>query len=133
MEFRESFRAGRFVTERGAVAGLAAMISLSAIAFAGLAACRRTPALTDQQLEGKHLYQVRCAHCHEENDLVLKKVPPDLHSVFRQSKLPSGTPATDPEVRRVVLMGKGTMPSFAGRFSDQQMNDLLAYLHSGLQ
>jgi mono/diheme cytochrome c family protein len=37
------------------------------------------------------------------------------------------------EVRRVVLMGKGLMPSFAGRFSDDQMAALLAYLHTGLR
>ena len=39
----------------------------------------RPQPLTAQQAEGKHLYEVRCAHCHEENDLQLKKVPPDLH------------------------------------------------------
>lgn len=99
----------------------------------GLAACHRVPALTPQETEGKHLYSVRCAHCHEDNDLALKKVPPDLHDVFEKTKLPSGAPATDLEVKRVVLSGKGMMPSFAGRFSDEQMNDLLAYLHTGLR
>jgi mono/diheme cytochrome c family protein len=32
-----------------------------------------------------------------------------------------------------VLVGKGTMPAFAGRFTDQQMVALLAYLHTGLR
>ena len=91
------------------------------------------PALTPQEAEGKHLYAVRCAHCHEDNDLALKKVPPDLHDVFSRTTLPSGAPATDPEVKRVVLSGRGMMPSFAGRFTDDQMNDLLAYLHTGLR
>ncbi len=76
---------------------------------------------------------VRCAHCHQDNDLNLKKVPPDLHAVFTQSKLPSGAPATDAEVIRVVIAGKGMMPSFAGRFTDEQMTDLIAYLHTGLR
>jgi mono/diheme cytochrome c family protein len=98
-----------------------------------LAGCRSVPALTGQQLEGKHLYAGRCAHCHQENDLALKKVPPDLHSVFKGSKLPGGAPATDGEVRRLVLTGKGMMPSFAGRFDDEQMAALLAYLHTGLR
>jgi mono/diheme cytochrome c family protein len=100
------------------------------VAVATSAGCYR---LTDQQLEGKHLYEVRCAHCHRDNDLGLKKVPPDLHSVFRRSTLPSGAPATDSEVARVVLAGKGLMPSFAGRFTDEQMQSLLAYLHTGLK
>jgi mono/diheme cytochrome c family protein len=98
-----------------------------------LSGCRSVPALTPQQAEGKHLYAVRCAHCHEENDLALQKVPPDLHVSFKRSTLPSGAAATDAEVRRVVLEGKGLMPSFAGRFTDEQMNDLIAYLHTGLR
>jgi mono/diheme cytochrome c family protein len=104
------------------------------VAFAlTFAACRGTQPLTAQESEGKHLYQVRCAHCHEENDLELKKVPPDLHSVFKSRALPSGAPATDAEVRRVVLAGKGMMPSFNGRFDEGQMSALLAYLHTGLR
>jgi mono/diheme cytochrome c family protein len=111
-----------------------AVVSLHALA-ACLAAssCHREPALTAQQQEGKHLYEVRCAHCHRDNDLALKKVPPDLHSVFARATLPSGAPATDAEVRRVVLTGKGMMPAFAGRFTDEQMAALLAYLHTGLR
>jgi cytochrome c2 len=100
---------------------------------AGLAGCHRAPPLTPQEAEGKHLYSVRCAHCHEDNDLALKKVPPELHDVFSRTALPSGAPATDPDVKRIILSGKGMMPSFAGRFSDDQMNDLLAYLHTGLR
>jgi mono/diheme cytochrome c family protein len=99
----------------------------------GLTGCHPAPSLTPQETEGKHLYSVRCAHCHEDNDLALKKVPPDLHDVLSRTTLPSGAAATNQEVKRVVLSGKGMMPSFAGRFSDDQMNDLLAYLHTGLR
>jgi mono/diheme cytochrome c family protein len=95
--------------------------------------CHAKPSLSDQERAGKHLYQARCAHCHEDNDLNLQKVPPNLHSVFAQATLPSGSPATDAEVQRVVLSGKGKMPSFAGRFTDEQMATLLAYLHTGLR
>jgi len=98
--------------------------------FAG---CHSAPQLTAQQAEGKHLYDVRCAHCHQDNDLNLKKVPPDLHNVFNRTTLPSGAPATDTNVARTVLSGKGMMPSFAGRFTDEQMAALLAYLHTGLR
>lgn len=98
-----------------------------------LAGCHSKPELTPQQAAGKHLYEVRCAHCHEDNDLNLKKVPPNLHGLFSQSTLPSGAPATDAQVRAVILAGKGMMPSFNGRFTDQQMSALLAYLHTGLR
>ena len=98
-----------------------------------ISGCHEIPKLNAQEKQGKHLYQVRCAHCHEDNDLALKKAPPDLHSVFEGPKLPSGAPATDEEVRHVLLTGKGLMPSFAGRFDDVQMRALLAYLHTGLR
>ena len=87
--------------------------------------------LTKQQLQGLALYEGRCAHCHRDNDLALKKVPPDLHNLFKRDKLPSGAPATDAEVARVVLAGKGMMPAFTGRFTPEQMAALLAYLHTG--
>jgi mono/diheme cytochrome c family protein len=99
----------------------------------GLAGCHSAPAHTPQEAAGKHLYQVRCAHCHEDNDLALKKVPPDLHGVFARKMLPSGAPATDEAVRQNVLAGKGMMPAFAGRFTEEQMAALLAYLHTGLR
>jgi mono/diheme cytochrome c family protein len=104
----------------------------AASALALLPGCGPEP-LTKQQLQGMALYQGRCAHCHEDNDLALKKVPPDLHGTFRHDKLPSGAPATDAEVQRVVIAGKGLMPSFAGRFTQDQMSALLAYLHTGLR
>jgi mono/diheme cytochrome c family protein len=98
-----------------------------------ISACHSASTLTPQETEGKRLYQVRCAHCHEDNDLALKKVPPDLRGIFARQTLPSGAPATDEAVRRNVLTGKGMMPAFAGRFSGEQMTALLAYLHTGLR
>lgn len=98
-----------------------------------LSGCHQAPKLTPREIAGKHLYQGRCAHCHEENDLALKKTPPDLHDVFKKPTLPSGASATDADVRRVVLAGKGMMPAFNGRFNEEQMAALLAYLHTGLR
>ncbi|HEY1576794.1 MAG TPA: cytochrome c [Terracidiphilus sp.] len=125
------------IAHRGSLAQFCYLAFLfSTILIAGpvvLSGCRRAPRLTDQEMEGKHLYQVRCAHCHEDNDLGLKKLPPDLHGVFNKSSLPGGAPATDAQVRRVVLGGKGMMPAFAGRFDETQMAALLAYLHTGLR
>jgi len=60
----------------------------------------------------------------------MKKVPPDLHGVFSHAALPSGAPATDVRVAQTVLAGKGMMPSFAGRFTTEQMEALLAYMHT---
>ncbi len=106
---------------------------LSLIALLALAGCRAKSALTSQQLEGQHLYNVRCAHCHELNDLALKKVPPNLHHVFSSPTLPSGAPATDLNVERTILAGRGMMPPFAGSFNQEQMDALLSYLHAGIR
>jgi mono/diheme cytochrome c family protein len=110
---------------------------VGAIVIASVAAClvgcHPALPLTPQQEAGKHLYEVRCAHCHEDNDLALKKVPPDLHGLFKKKTLPSGIAATDEAVEQNVLKGRGMMPGFAGRFDQEQMAALLAYLHTGLR
>ncbi|MDR3725825.1 MAG: cytochrome c [Terracidiphilus sp.] len=110
-----------------------ALFCVGMAAGLSLAGCHRTIALTSQEAEGKHLYGGRCAHCHEDNDLALKKAPPDLHGVFIRTTLPSGVAATDAAVRQNILQGKGLMPGFAGRFTEEQMAALLAYLHTGLR
>lgn len=98
----------------------------------GLTGCHSTPSLNPQQAEGKHLYEVHCAHCHRDNDLQLKKVPPDLHDLFARTTLPSGAPATDVQVERTILSGRGMMPPFAGRFTQDQLDALVVYLHTNL-
>ena len=113
--------------------GRVVLVFVAFVCTLGFAGCRSADSLTPQQAEGKHLYDVRCAHCHEDNDLALKKVPPNIHHPFAQATLPSGAPPTDAEVERVVLSGKGMMPSFAGRFTQDEMNALLAYLHAGVR
>jgi mono/diheme cytochrome c family protein len=109
------------------------MAVLAAAIAAGLTGCRSAPRLTPQQAEGKRVYDVGCAHCHEENDLHLKKVPPNLHGLFDRPTLPSGAPATDAAVERLLTTGKGMMPSFAYQLTNEQIAALLAYLRTGLR
>ena len=109
------------------IASLLCAASTTAVFLLG---CHYSPPLTAQQLEGQHLYNVRCQHCHGENDLALKPAPPDIRGILQRDKLPDGAPATDLAVRRIVLNGKGKMPSFAGRFTEDQMQALLAFLRS---
>lgn len=106
---------------------------LAACALTIPVGCHDQPALTPQQAEGRHLYNAGCAHCHEENDLHLKKVPPNLHGLFNHQTLPDGAPATDAAVEHLLLTGKGMMPSFAYQMTQEQRNALLAYLHTGMR
>jgi hypothetical protein len=90
-------------------------------------------ALTSQQEEGKVLYRSNCVVCHEGSARTSKKdVPPDLHHIFNKATLPSGDPATDKGVYRVVFYGRGPMPAFDS-FTQEQMDALLSYLHTGLR
>jgi mono/diheme cytochrome c family protein len=107
-------------------------MTAGAIATAGLIGCRSVLKLTPQQAEGKYVYDEGCAHCHEENDLRLKQVPPDLHGLFSKAILPSGVPATDADVEHLLMTGKGMMPSFAYQMTKEQMDAVVAYLHTGL-
>lgn len=109
------------------------VLAIPALLLPALFTACRANSLNPEQAQGKHLYEVRCAHCHRDNDLMLKKVPPDLHHIFSSGKLPSGAPATDRNVVLTVLNGKGMMPAFNGRFDQTQMDALLAYLHTGLR
>jgi mono/diheme cytochrome c family protein len=102
---------------------------LTALSLTG---CHASDPLTPQQTEGQHLYAVRCAHCHEDNDLALKPPPPQIHGVLKKAKLPSGIDATDAVVRHQIIYGKNKMPSFSGRFTEEQMAALLAYLHTDM-
>ena len=108
-------------------------IVLATVIATGASGCRPAPTLTPQQASGKHVYDAGCAHCHEENDLRLKKLPPNLHNLFNHSTLPDGEPATDAEVEHVVLTGKGLMPSFAYQITQERLDALIAYLHTGLR
>jgi len=53
-----------------------------------------------------------------------------LEGLFQRKKLPSGVPATDAQVRRTIMHGRGTMPAFDRRISDEDLKDLLSYLHN---
>jgi len=97
-----------------------------------LSGCYGPPPLTPQQAEGQHLYAGRCAHCHVENDLALKPAPPNVQAVLTKPLLPSGAKASDAAVRELVLKGKGKMPSFSGRFTEEQMAAMLSYLHTDM-
>jgi hypothetical protein len=49
--------------------------------------------------------------------------------MFASKTLPSGAPANDEEVRRTIVEGVGTMPAFQGRLREDEIRDLIAFLH----
>ena len=86
--------------------------------------------LSAQQAEGRRLYDNYCDRCHEPYSSRGKKGPP-LKGVFKQQYLPlSGLPANDDRVGEIVKYGRSKMEGFGRVMSDQQIKDLLAYLHT---
>ena len=85
--------------------------------------------LKPQEARGRAVYQQDCASCHYANqtgDLH----GPSLFALYRKKYLPSGAPANDERVTPVILRGRNMMPGYGNDLSDQQLQDLLAYLHT---
>jgi mono/diheme cytochrome c family protein len=86
-------------------------------------------ALTAQQAAGRTVYLQYCAACHPAYSSSGDKGP-GLKGVFRKQFLPSGLPANDRFVGQTIVRGRGMMPPMGDALSEQQLADLLAYLHT---
>ena len=49
---------------------------------------------------------------------------------MKRQYLPSGMPANDDRLREVIRLGRDKMPGYSRVLNDQQIDDLIAYLHS---
>jgi len=86
--------------------------------------------LNPQQAEGRKIYDNYCDRCHEPYSSRGKKGPP-LKGIFKQQYLPlSGLPANDERVGEIVKYGRSKMEGFGRVLNDQQVKDLLVYLHT---
>jgi mono/diheme cytochrome c family protein len=85
--------------------------------------------LTSQEAQGRLEYQQLCASCHYA-DHTGDLHGPSLFGLYRKKYLPSGAPANDDRVTAVTLHGHGMMPGFGNQLDDQQLPQLLAYLHT---
>jgi mono/diheme cytochrome c family protein len=85
--------------------------------------------LNAQQSAGRHLYMQTCAPCHDAHS-VPGQNGPSLKALFKKQFLPSGLPANERFVRQTILTGRNMMPAIGGSLTQQQLDDLLAYLHT---
>jgi mono/diheme cytochrome c family protein len=85
--------------------------------------------LTPQEAAGQQLFVSRCSNCHYA-DSANGLYGPGLQGLLRKQYLPSGRVANDKTVTGVILRGWGMMPPLGNTLTDQQLNDLLAYLHT---
>ncbi len=85
--------------------------------------------LNEQQARGRRVYGQNCIRCHEPYSS--REIQgPSLHGIFKRDQFPSGIKASDERMIDVIEMGKSKMPSFRNALTQQQLQDLLAYLHT---
>lgn len=86
--------------------------------------------LNPQQAAGRRVYDRYCDQCHEPYSSRGKKGP-SLQGVFKRQYLPlSGLPANDERIGEIVKYGRSKMPAYGRELNQQQIDDLLAYMHT---
>ena len=86
--------------------------------------------LNPQQAAGRRTYDNYCDRCHEPYSTKGKKGP-GLKGMFQHQYLSlSGLPANDDRVGDIVRNGRSGMPAYNQTLSQQEVQDLLAYLHT---
>jgi len=86
--------------------------------------------LNAQQAAGRKVFDAECARCHEPYSTRGKKGP-GLKGMFQHKYLSlSGLPATDERVSDIIRLGRNEMPGYSQKLDAQQLQDLLAYLHT---
>jgi mono/diheme cytochrome c family protein len=86
--------------------------------------------LNPQQSAGRKLYDSHCDRCHEPYSTRGKKGP-GLKGVFQNKYLSlSGLPANDERVSDIIRLGRNEMPAYSQTLSPQDVQDLLAYMHT---
>src|SRR5277367_2948945 len=95
-----------------------------AILAAGLMA--QDKAKPGDAAKGKDVFD-QCSVCHNA-DSTETKVGPGLKGLFKTAKLVNGKPVTEANVRDFINTGGNGMPAYADQLSDQDKNDLIAYL-----
>ncbi len=85
--------------------------------------------LNAQQTAGRRVYNLYCLGCHPAYSTHGNKGP-GLKKLYRKEYLPSGLTATDEHVEQSILRGRNMMPGFSDQLSQQDIRDLIAYLHT---
>ena len=117
-------------------ARFAFLSTIGLIAVALFVACDAEPRKTDAELGlnaeqafGRRVYDARCAECHyaySKRDLR----GPSLAGLFKHPYMKNGMPANDDRVSDIILLGRSKMPAFQQKLTSQQMEALMAYLHT---
>jgi mono/diheme cytochrome c family protein len=115
------------------IAGFAVVATVVGGLFAAVSGCRSLPPSKPEALwsveeaRGAQVYHNNCAKCHYPTN-THSLHGPGLQAITKIKAMPSGAPPTDERITNVILRGRNMMP--ATSLNDDQLNDLLVYLHS---
>jgi mono/diheme cytochrome c family protein len=134
LRFTNAISRERTLTPHRARFALSVLANLLALLV--LVACDAEPRKTDaelglkpQQAAGRRVYDTRCAECHYAYSKRNLRGP-SLNGLFKKQFMTNGIPANDDRVTDIVLMGRAKMPAFQNKLTQQQLDDLMAYLHT---
>src|SRR5947209_20087477 len=86
--------------------------------------------LNPQQASGRHSYDQYCDRCHAPYSS-RKRQGPSLKGAFkRQYFTGGGMPANDDRASDIIRYGRDKMPGYGQVLTQEQISDLLAYLHT---
>jgi mono/diheme cytochrome c family protein len=86
--------------------------------------------LNSEQATGRKIYDNYCDRCHRPYSTKGKKGP-GLKGVFQNKYLSqTGLPANDERVTDIIRNGRPDMPGYSQVLSSQDLQDLLAYIHT---
>ena len=85
--------------------------------------------LNAQQAQGRRIYNLYCLSCHPAYSTHGNKGP-GLEGLYNKPYFPSGLTSTDEHVTETIVRGRGMMPGFGDQLSQQDIQNLVAYLHT---
>ncbi|MDI3253270.1 MAG: cytochrome c [Bacillota bacterium] len=85
--------------------------------------------LTPLEAQGRQVFVGRCARCHRA-DSTAGLNGPGLFGLYRKKYLRNGAPANDDRVTDIIEHGRGMMPAMGNTMDEEQLQALLAYLHT---
>ena len=86
--------------------------------------------LNPQQAAGRRLYDDYCDRCHSAYSSRGKKGPSMKGIYKRQYMEISSLPVNDERMTDIIVHGRSKMQGFGQVMNEQQVKDLLAYLHT---
>lgn len=96
------------------------------ICAAALTASSSSAFAAGNATKGKDVFD-QCSVCHNA-DNADKKIGPGLKGLFKKDKLVNGKAPTEANVKAKIDEGGNGMPAYKDILSDQEKDDLIAYL-----